>query len=346
MTPTRSHPEFPDSDSADRGRGFRAMMARIFGDAEHPLSWSIPAGSIAGIRIRIHILFMVYAVAQMLWSINKDFFGPGYTAIAMAVLFTIVLLHEFGHCLACRMVGGDADEILMWPLGGLASCHPPNNWRAHLVTTVGGPAVNVAILPITSLALWAAGRPQTILFNPFNLGVFYELNSWWLVTLWLLHAVNLLILAFNVLLPIFPLDGGRIMQALLWRSVGRRQSMETSTFVGLIAAGVLAVFALVADTVLVLGVALFCALVCWSERQRMRAPEVLGSDFDLFDEDMDDQTREREARQSARRHKRDAEEQQELDRVLAKIANSGMDSLTGREKRTLRRATSKKRQDG
>lgn len=344
MAPTRSHPEFPDSDSTDRGRGFRATFARIFGDAEHPLSWAVSVGSIAGIRIRIHLLFIVYAAAQILWSINQDFFGPGYTAIAMAALFMIVLLHEFGHCLACRMVDGDADEILMWPLGGLASCHPPNHWKAHLITTIGGPAVNVIILPITAAALWAAGKPQTILFNPLNIGVvFFDLNTWWMVTLWLLHAVNLAILAFNVLLPIFPLDGGRIMQAVMWRSVGRRQSMETATFVGLIAAGVLAVFALVADTVLVLGIAIFCALVCWSERQRLRAPETLGADFDLFEEDMDDAARERVARRAQRKLKRDAKEQAELDRILSKIAHSGMDSLSGREKRALRRATNRKR---
>lgn len=345
MAPTRSYPEFPNSDSADRGRGFRATLARIFGDAEHPLSWSIPAGSVAGIRIRIHLLFVVYAVAQVLWSINQGFFGVGYTLIAMGVLFMIVLLHEFGHCLACRMVDGDADEILMWPLGGLATCHPPNHWKAHLVTTVGGPAVNVAILPITTIALWAAGKANTILFNPLNLGALLmtELNSWWLVTLWLLHAVNLLVLAFNVLLPIFPLDGGRIMQALMWRSVGRRQSMETATFIGLVAAGVLAVFALVADTVLVLGIAIFCALVCWSERQRLRAPEVLGTDFDLFEEDMDEEAQEREARRAQRRLRRDAEEQAELDRILSKIATSGMENLTGSEKRALRRATNRKR---
>ncbi len=344
MTPTRSYPEFPESDSADRGRGFRAMMARIFGDAEHPLSWSIPIGTIVGIRIRIHLLFVIYAVAQVLWSINKEFFGPGYTLITMAVLFGVVLLHEFGHCLACRMVDGDADEILMWPLGGLAMCHPPDHWRAHLITTIGGPAVNVAILPITCVALWAAGRTQTILFNPLDVGaVLFELDSWWLVTLWLIHAVNAIVLAFNVLLPIFPLDGGRILQAILWKRMGRRQSMDTTTMTGLIAAGVLGVLALVMDTVLMLGIAIFCALVCWSERQRLQAPETLGGDFDLLDEEEDAAAREREARRAQRQLEREAREQAEIDQILAKIADSGMESLSPRERRTLKRATNRKR---
>ena len=88
---TRSYSEFPESDSVDRSGGFRAAMSRIFGDAEHPLSWSVPIGTIAGIRIRLHLLFIVYAVAQVLWSINSDFFGPGYTSIAMAALFGLTL---------------------------------------------------------------------------------------------------------------------------------------------------------------------------------------------------------------------------------------------------------------
>lgn len=341
---TRSYSEFPDSDSVDRSRGFRAAMARIFGDAEHPLSWSIPIGTVAGIRIRMHLLFLIYAVAQVLWSINSNFFGPGYTSLAMAALFGVVLLHEFGHCLACRNVGGEANEILLWPLGGLASCNPPDHWKPHLITTLGGPAVNVIIAPITSLALWAAGRPGTILFNPFEIsGVFFELTSWWLVALWLLHAMNLVILAFNILLPIFPLDGGRVAHALIWRQVGRRRATEIATIVGLASSAGLAVFALVADTTLLLGVAIFCALICWVERQRLTAPEFLGGDFGGFG-DPDPIAAQRESRTAEKKRKREAAEQAELDRILAKIANRGMDSLSVREKRTLRMATKKKQQ--
>lgn len=307
------------------------------------MSWSIPMGSVAGIRIRLHLLFLLYAGAQILWSINQSFFGPGYTAIAMGLLFGIVLLHEFGHCAACRLVGGEADEIMMWPLGGLASCHPPDDWRSHLLTTLGGPAVNVLIVPLTSVALWASGKPGTILFNPLEMNsVFFELTSWWLVALWLAHALNLVILAFNMLLPIFPLDGGRTLQAILWRRQGRRRSMLTATMVGLIAAAVLAVVALVADATLVLGVAIFGALVCWFERQQLSAPDDLTGDLDPLDIEQAEKNRQRVERMARRQAQRQTDEQVELDRILAQIADRGIESLSRRDKRILHKATKRK----
>lgn len=335
------------NDSTDRWSSVRSAFRRIFSDAEHPLTWSIPACAIAGIRIRVHILFLLYAGGQMLWSINKDFFGPGYTAITIGLLFGIVLLHELGHCLACRRTGGEADEILMWPLGGLASCHPPDTWRAHLITTLGGPAVNVLIAPITAAALWASGKPGTILFNPFEMSsIFFELSSWWLVTLWLLHALNLTILAFNVLLPIFPLDGGRILQAILWRRQGRERSMRSATMVGLIASMGLAVFALVADTTILLGVAGFGALVCWVERQRLSAADSLTDRYDPYEAEQDEKNQARAVRLATQQAERQDADQAELDRILAQIADRGMESLNRRDKRTLLKATKRRQQGG
>ncbi|MCH7765652.1 MAG: M50 family metallopeptidase [Acidobacteria bacterium] len=57
-----------------------------------------------------------------------------------AILFVVVLVHEFGHCFGARYTGGEADEILIWPLGGLAYASPPHNAKAHMITTVAGPA--------------------------------------------------------------------------------------------------------------------------------------------------------------------------------------------------------------
>lgn len=345
MTPMKRHHDTPSRDWAGDSGGFRTALGRIFGDGEHPLTWAIPLGAIGGVRVRLHILFLVYAVAQMLWSINQDFFGPAYTAIAMGLLFVVVLAHEFGHCVACRLVGGDADEIVMWPLGGLEAPHPRDLWRDHLIITLGGPTVNVALVPITSAALWAVGKPEIILFNPRLMGtVLFELGSWWLVGLWLLHGVNLAVLAFNILLPTYPLDGGWALEALLWRRMGRRASRELAAVVGLVTAGLLGVFALVADATLVLGVAIFCALVCWTERKRLVAAEFVGGELGGFGEESDDEVGERQARLAQRRIKREQAERAEIDRILAIIADGGMESLSVREKRTLRKATRRRQQ--
>lgn len=346
----RGHSEFPSGGSINRGGGFRAVFHRIFGDAEHPLTWAITIGVVAGVRIRVHLLFIVYLAAQMLWSINQDFYGPKYTAIAMGLLFTIVLLHEFGHVLACRWIGGEADEVLLWPLGGLANCNPPDHWRAHLLTTLGGPGVNLLIVPITAVALWLAGAGSTILFNPLDIStVYFSLTSWWLVALWTAHALNLALLVFNMVLPIFPLDGGRTLQAILWRSHGRRQSMLIVTMVGLAVAGVLAIFSLVAGMTMLLGVAIFGALVSWTERQRLLAPDAITGDYDLFTDLDDGQAHAGQLRQERRARKeseREQREQAELDRILARIASAGLESLSRREKRTLQKATNQRRRRG
>ena len=66
-------------------------------------------------------------------------------AVILGLMFLSVLLHEFGHCFAARRVDGDADEILLWPLGGLARCDVPNTAWANFILAAGGPAVNLVL---------------------------------------------------------------------------------------------------------------------------------------------------------------------------------------------------------
>jgi len=348
---------FLGSDHERTGGGmsrFRQIVGRIFGDAENPLGWALTVGRVSGITVRLHLFFLIYVIAQLLWSIPSSHGGIGYMALAMSGLFFIVLLHEFGHCFACRKVGGEADDILMWPLGGLASCAPPHNWRAHFVTAAGGPMVNVVIFPLTGGALLLAGKADAIFFNPFDpLIAVGTLDSWWVVGLWWAHYLNLLILAFNVLLPMFPMDGGRLMHALLWRRSSYRQATETTVLVGLVTAGVVGVVAIVSEETLLLAIAIFGGLMCWRERQVIRAdadltyaPEagtISGAGFGhvAMEEESPAERKRRERMQKERA--KAAKEQAEEDRILAKIAAHGMQSLTRVEKRTLKKATERRR---
>ncbi len=77
-----------------------------------------------------------------------------YSSIAFNILeylslFLIVLLHEFGHALACRQVGGTANQIVLWPLGGVAYVNPPPRPGATLWSIVAGPLVNVVLFPLS-----------------------------------------------------------------------------------------------------------------------------------------------------------------------------------------------------
>lgn len=355
MTPPAARPGPPDSWDADAPQGpgqrVRALFRRVFGEGENILDWALPLFSLAGIRVRVHIFFLVFIAARLLWSIPRDELGPLHMALSMGLLFVLVLLHEFGHCLACRAVDGEADDIVMWPLGGLAMCDPPPTWRAHLITALGGPAVNVAIIPLTSLAFVFAGLPERIVFNPFRIGLYLgspEFGSWALTALALTHALNIVLLGFNLLLPMLPLDGGRALEALLWRRMGRRAAAELALRVGFVMAAVVGVAALAGDQVMILGVALFAGLYCWIEWQQLRSVETLGDPsfgagawMALRDDESPPAQTPRERRLS-RRLERERREQAEVDRILAKIASSGMKSLSRKEKAVLKRATKRK----
>jgi Zn-dependent protease len=175
--------------------------------------------------------------------------------------------------------GGEADEILMWPLGGLASCTPPHRWDAALWTTVGGPAVNAVLLVPLGLAVWLlTGETRAAVFNLFAPGAVWILldspGSTALhllkITLWSFHYANALLLAFNVLIPMYPMDGGRIVHALLWRRLGHRDATRIAAIVGLVAAGVMAVFAIVFSELVLLALALFGGIICYTELQRLK----------------------------------------------------------------------------
>lgn len=103
------------------------------------LNGSFPLFRFAGISVRIHILFILF-IGMRLLDGRGNFESE---LIFLTMLFGVVLLHEFGHCFGARAVGGDAENILLWPLGGLAYANAPMTPWAQFVTVACGPLVNV-----------------------------------------------------------------------------------------------------------------------------------------------------------------------------------------------------------
>jgi Zn-dependent protease len=206
----------------------------------------------AGIAVYVHWSWLLVAVIEIK-SRAGSFRSLFWNVLEYLTLFAVVLLHEFGHALACRQVGGQADEIVLWPLGGVAYVTPPARPAATLWSIAAGPLVNLVLLAATVgiLALLPAGDSDGLAF----LRVF--------------AAINLGLLLFNVL-PIYPLDGGQILRALLWFALGRARSLMVAAGVGLVA--VLGLLGLaVAWGSLWLGVlGLFALLSCWRGLGRAR----------------------------------------------------------------------------
>ena len=173
-----------------------------------------------GISVFVHWTWLVVAYVEI-ESRRNAYQSPVWNVIEYLSLMVIVLMHEFGHALACRQVGGIANEVMLWPLGGVAYTVPPPRPGASLWTFAAGPLVNGLLIPLT-LALYAAASAW-----PAAQG------SDLLRYLGAITFLNIFLLVFN-LLPIYPLDGGQVLQAILWFVVGRVWSLRIVSALGLV----------------------------------------------------------------------------------------------------------------
>lgn len=182
-----------------------------------------------GITVYLHYLWFVLIVFHVMYQRGVGMYDHMIWNVAeVLTLFGIVLLHEFGHALACRSVGGKAERILLWPLGGIAFVQPPMRPGAWLWSIAAGPLVNLILVPVSVLAIWAVGLPE----------VHASKDALEFVSS--VAIMNLILLVFN-LLPIYPLDGGQIAQAILWFFIGFSKALRIVAVVGVIAAIALAV---------------------------------------------------------------------------------------------------------
>jgi len=125
-----------------------------------PMSWALPLFRPFGIWVRVHVFFFIVTLGLFLrqvWEDGNIVSWGDILLFTVFLLFIIILLHEFGHCFGGRAVGGEATDILIWPLGGLAMVDVPHQWRAHTITVAAGPAVNVALCLIFTIILAGAG---------------------------------------------------------------------------------------------------------------------------------------------------------------------------------------------
>src|SRR3954470_10310522 len=142
------------------------------GQTRNPLMWlltgSVPLFTAFGIRVRAHASMVLLIGITMLLSGGGGMGGVWNSMTFCTVLFGIILLHEFGHCFAARSVGGEANDILMWPLGGLAFADAPKRAWPQFWTAAGGPLVNVLLCIVTAGGLFFLTRGRGIPWNPLQ----------------------------------------------------------------------------------------------------------------------------------------------------------------------------------
>jgi Zn-dependent protease len=179
--------------------------------------------SVGGIQVYLHYSWFIVAALEV-GQFARRYHSPVWGFLEYLSLFMIVLLHEFGHAFACRQTGGQADRIILWPLGGVAFVNPPARPGAYLWSIAAGPLVNVALFPVFSFLLLVANAAQ---WNASDPDLFMYIGALW--------YINTGLLIFN-LLPVYPLDGGQIVRALLWFRLGPIRSLKVASVIGFVGA--------------------------------------------------------------------------------------------------------------
>jgi Zn-dependent protease len=180
---------------------------------------ALPIFRLAGIRVYLHFTWFIVAALEVAQFAHR-YHNPIWAALEYCALFGIVVLHEFGHAFACRQTGGQADTVVLWPLGGIAFVKPPARPGAYLWSIAAGPLVNVILFPLFTLFAFVVAELRWKTVHPD----FYRFVS----TVWLMNGV---LLFFN-LIPVYPLDGGQILRGLLWLKVGPIRSLKAASIIG------------------------------------------------------------------------------------------------------------------
>ncbi len=322
------------------------------------LAWSFPIFRIFGIRVRVHLFLVIMLAALLVQAGMRD--GPramGWQAVSEAILFAVILFHELAHCWMAIRVGAGAEEILLWPLGGLAYVGQTNSERDEIKVAAAGPLSNFALGGACLGALALTGAPWDWNYlNPFS--------PWWglpylsLPQVFLLHAVriNLILGLFNLCVPAYPLDGGRILFSWLSIRRGRAWAAAATARIALVIGIAMAVWGVAQGDLTLTLIGAWILIEAFQILRLVRLGEMeahpaFGSAPPEYQYMPDAGGKSRRpgffarwrARRAQRRAALEAREAEEIagkvDAILAKVSREGIGSLTPEERRILDRAS-------
>ena len=205
------------------------------------MKWSFQIARIAGIDVRIHATFLL-----LLAWFGMAYYADGGVGAMMAglsfivLLFVCVVLHEFGHALAARAYGIRTPDITLLPIGGVARLErmPEKPWQ-EFVVALAGPAVNVVI----AFALYV------VIGRGFHAGDIAAVEHGEGDVLSKLLAINVMLIVFN-LVPAFPMDGGRVLRALLATRIKHAKATRIAASIGQIVAVLFGILGLIGNPML------------------------------------------------------------------------------------------------
>jgi len=188
------------------------------------MNWSWKIGQVAGIGIFLHWTFLIL-IAWILFSyvaqgesLAAAMLGAGF----ILALFGCIILHELGHALTARRYGIETRDIILLPIGGVARLQRmPDQPLQELAVAAAGPAVNVVIAAVIAVVLVALGGPSALQPGPLDGGRFFQ-N---------LMLANVVLVVFN-LIPAFPMDGGRMLRAILALSMPYQKATNIAASIG------------------------------------------------------------------------------------------------------------------
>jgi Zn-dependent protease len=212
---------------------------------------SIPLGRLWGVDVFLHRLFLVFLAffavhewmhSRQLGQTHVQALNSAGNMVALLLsIFTCVLLHEYGHVFMARAFGIGTVDITLLPIGGVAQLERiPVQSRQEILVAIAGPAVNLAL----ALILWAifgiAERVDLERLASSNGELMHKYLVWKEYSTQLLYA-NLIMIGFNAI-PAFPMDGGRVLRAVLALRMNRLKATQIAASIGKILAVVLAAY--------------------------------------------------------------------------------------------------------
>lgn len=229
------------------------------------MRWSFRVARIAGIDVRIHATFFLLLGFVAYFSGHKMGAGSGLTFVLIWLLiFLCVLLHELGHALAAKAYGIPTVDITLYPIGGVARMEKmPEKPVQELVVAIAGPLVNVVIIIVLGAVLLAMGGLDVEAMST-DPATWASQGGPIKSLLQILLSANVIMVVFN-LIPAFPLDGGRVLRALLATRMEYAQATKLAAGIGQGLALALGIFAAFNGMFLLILIAIFIYVAAESE---------------------------------------------------------------------------------